>query len=179
MAKILKADIHGVMDQFEDQRLLLKQHLRDMEEALSSKEASLIALQETRKQIQLELDTYGGRRQSLERDLDVAIQTDQDDIARVLIRKIKPLTDLTNAMTHRIDTLDQEIAGISDRLDQQRLRYEQIRHRAIGYFHQAEMRHRQKSESTRSLDCTGEPGQAEIELELIRRKEILRTGGVR
>jgi len=32
--QLFKADIHGVMDQLEDQGLLLKQHLRDMEESL-------------------------------------------------------------------------------------------------------------------------------------------------
>jgi hypothetical protein len=32
--RLFKADIHGVMDQIEDQGLLLKQHLRDMEDSL-------------------------------------------------------------------------------------------------------------------------------------------------
>ena len=39
--RIFKADIHGVIDQLEDQDLLLKQYLRDMEEALHQKEAKL------------------------------------------------------------------------------------------------------------------------------------------
>jgi phage shock protein A len=37
--RLFKADIHGIMDQIEDQGLLLKQHLRDMEESLVQKEA--------------------------------------------------------------------------------------------------------------------------------------------
>ena len=41
ITKIFKADIHGVMDQIEDQGLMLKQHLRDMEEALIQKKAQL------------------------------------------------------------------------------------------------------------------------------------------
>ena len=41
VVKIFKADIHGVMDQLEDPSLLLKQHLRDMEEALNEKEVKL------------------------------------------------------------------------------------------------------------------------------------------
>jgi phage shock protein A len=180
MAKIFKADIHGFMDQFEDQGLLLKQHLRDMQEALAAKEISLKTIQVTRQQIRQELDKFSRQREPLERDLGVAIQADKDDTARMLIRKITLLNDLTNAMTHRIETLDQEIAGIKDHLDQQRLQYEQIKHRAAGYFHQAELQHWKKNPSTVSLDyCAGEPAQAEIELELIQRKEILRTGGIR
>ena len=41
LIRIFKADIHGVMDQFEDKGLLLKQYLRDMEDALSDKETCL------------------------------------------------------------------------------------------------------------------------------------------
>ena len=41
IVKIFKADIHGVMDQLEDPGLLLKQYLREMEEALNQKEAKL------------------------------------------------------------------------------------------------------------------------------------------
>ena len=179
MAKIFKADIHGVMDQFEDQGLLLKQHLRDMEEALSSKEADLKKMQVTRHQIQQELDKYKKQGENLERDLGVAIQRDKDDIARMLIRKIKPLKDLTDEITHRIETLDQEIAGSRDQLDQQRLQYEQLKHRAVEYFYRAEKQHWQKNMSTLSFDYrTGEPTQAEVELELMRRKETLRTGGL-
>jgi len=179
MLKIFKADIHGVMDQFEDQGLLLKQHLRDMEEALSNKKANLKSMQATRHRIQQELDKYEQQRENLERDLSVAIQKDKDDIARILIRKIKPLNDLTDEITHRIETLDQEIAAMRDHLDQQRLQYEQIKHRAVGYFHQTEMQHWQKSMSTLSFGClSSEPAEAEVELELMRRKETLRTGGM-
>ncbi len=39
--KIFKADIHGVMDRLENRELLLKQHLREMEEILNRKEAKL------------------------------------------------------------------------------------------------------------------------------------------
>ena len=39
--RLFKADIHGVMDHIEDQGLLLKQHLRDMEESLVQKEAKI------------------------------------------------------------------------------------------------------------------------------------------
>ena len=41
LIKICKADVHGVMDQLEDKALLLKQHLRDMQETLTAKETEL------------------------------------------------------------------------------------------------------------------------------------------
>jgi phage shock protein A len=179
MVKIFKADIHGVMDQFEDQGLLLKQYLRDMEEALSGKTADLKKMQASREQIQQELNKYSRQRQSLERDLDIAIQRDKDDIARMLIRKIRPLQDLSNEMSLRIENLDHEIEELRDHRDHQKLQYQQIKYRAAGYFQQKERQPRHKEmPSLVSDDLFSEPSRAEIELELMRRKEILRTGGV-
>ena len=51
MVNIFKADIHGVMDQFEDRVLLLKQHLRDMAQTLNQKEADIAGKIARRKQI--------------------------------------------------------------------------------------------------------------------------------
>ncbi|MBT8331851.1 MAG: hypothetical protein KJP06_05930, partial [Deltaproteobacteria bacterium] len=41
LIRLFKADLHGVVDQIENQELLLKQHLRDMQTALIKKEAKL------------------------------------------------------------------------------------------------------------------------------------------
>jgi len=180
MLKIFKADIHGVMDQFEDQGLLLKQHLRDMEEALNNKETKLKNMLVSRNQMQQELSRYKQQRDKMEQDLVVAIQKKKDDIARMLIKKMKPLDDLHNELTHSIETLDHEIEQFKDYLDQQRLQYEQLKHRSIEYFHKAEMQQWQKNMSTLvpPNNFPGELSEGEIELELTRRKEaILGTGG--
>jgi len=46
--RLCKADMHGVMDQMEDQGLLLKQHLRDMETALNRKEMYLKQMKQSK-----------------------------------------------------------------------------------------------------------------------------------
>ena len=91
IVNIFKADVHGVMDQFEDQELLLKQYLRDMAEALNQKEIELARKTARRKQVQKEHDKYYQQFQALDRDLTVAVQKGKDNIARMLIRKSKPL----------------------------------------------------------------------------------------
>ena len=180
MLKIFKSDIHGIMDQFEDQGLLLKQHLRDMEEALNSKETRLKKMLVSRNQIQQELSRYTQQHDKLEQDLVVAIQKNKDDIARLLIKKIKPLDDLHNELTRNIETLDQEIEQFKNHLNQQRFQYEQLKHRSVEYFHKAEMLQWEKNISTfvPPANFSGELSEGEIELELMRRKEvILGTGG--
>ena len=81
IVRLCKADIHGVMDQLEDQGLLLRQHLRDMENALSQKEARLNKMEVSRRQAQQEYDKYKRESEKMEQDLTASIEKKRDDIA--------------------------------------------------------------------------------------------------
>jgi phage shock protein A len=179
--RICKADIHGVMDQLEDKELLLKQYLRDMTEALEQKEAGLKKMNLSRSQAVQKRDKYNQDIEKLEQDLEVAIKREKDNIARLLIKKLKPLTRLRADIERHIDALDHEIAQFNDCIDQQRLQYEQLKNRATEYFHQAEQKEWEKSLSDFIPgSISQELSEEEVELELIQRKEALfeNKGGI-
>ena len=174
IVKIFKADIHGVMDQLEDQGLLLKQYLRDMEEALHHKEARLAKKMALRGQTQKEQDKYDQQHRALDHDLTVAVQKGKDDLARMLIRKTKPLGSLCHELADQVATLDEEISQYKAHVSEQRLQYEQLKIRSAEYFHRTQKRGREKD----MLDIIpntipGELSEDEIELELLKRKEAL------
>jgi len=172
--RIFKADIHGVMDQLEDRGLLLKQYLRDMEEALAQKETRLGKVVAARNQAQQAGEKYRLEIKKLEHDLEVAIKKDKDEIARLLIKKIIPLTKLRDGVRHHMDHLDQEIGGIKECIDQQRLQYESLKHRSRQYFHKAEQDVWEKANPIIDPDNISEVlSDEEIEIELLQRKEAL------
>lgn len=174
VVKIFKADIHGVMDQLEDQGLLLKQHLRDMTEALNLKEVKLNQMLVSRKQAQQECDKYKQQSQALEQDLAVAVQKKKDEIARMLIRKIKPLDCLRDEIADRIRSLDEDISQGREHLDQQRLQYDRLKHRSVDFFHKKPMHAWQNDLAEIDQAAKfGELSEEEIELELLKRKEAL------
>ena len=174
VVKIFKADIHGVMDQLEDQGLLLKQHLREMEDALSAGEANLKKKIAARTQAQQEHEKILHQTQALEQDLALAIKKNKDDIARLLIKKIKPLDDLRHDIVRHIRSLDEEMAALKDLLEQQQLKYGQIKHRAGEFYRQTRSQDWQKDLSDMlAKDNAGELSREEIELELLKRKEAL------
>lgn len=180
LVRIFKADLHGVMDQLEDQGLLLKQHLRDMQAALNNKEAKLKMMMTTRNQAQQELDRHRQQSEKLEQDLTVAIQKGKDDIARMLLKKVVPLNRLCAELASHVETLDDQITRFKAHLDQQRLQYEQLKCRCAEYFHRSEMQACERN--TMGLDPLGlspESSEEEIELELLRRKELIKGGAVR
>jgi len=174
VVRIFKADVHGVMDQLENRELLLKQHLRDMAESLNLQEVKLNKMLASRKQAQQEHDKYRQQSQTLEQDLAVAIHKDRDDIARMLIRKIKPLDSLREEIADGIRNLDEEILYCRERLDRQRLQYDRLKHRSLEFFHKTSMSGWQKDLSQIVPDGKfGDPSEQEVELELLKRKEAL------
>lgn len=174
IVEIFKADIHGVMDQLEDQGLLLKNHLRDMEEALILKEAKLNRKTAARKQLQKEHATYKQQGDALENDLKVALQKNKDDLARMLIKKIKPLEDLSGEFARQIAVLDDEIHRLRGCLEQQRLKYEYLKRQSADYFQRSRVQPPEHGLAGMLPDHKfGELSAEEIELELLKRKEGL------
>ena len=174
IVRICKADIHGVMDQLEDQGLLLKQHLRDMEKALSQKEARLKQLVASRRQTLQEIDKYKEEIKKIEQDLTVSIEKGRDDIARMLIRKLKPMTLHKDELHRHIDAMDREIAQMQDTVEKQRFQYEQFQLKSKGFDHNREQKEWEKHMSSIvpkgvSQDIPDE----EVELELLQRKEAI------
>ncbi len=170
--RLCKADIHGVMDQVEDQGLLLRQHLRDMEEELDRKDAAFRNLEACREQARADHDRHVQECGKLEEDLALAILKGKDDIARMLIRKLKTLqTHRENLMAH-MEAMERDLARSRDSLDEQRLLYKQLQLKATQFFRRQERLHWEEAMAAASSSAAySEPSDGEVELELLRRKE--------
>jgi phage shock protein A len=177
--RLFKADIHGVMDQIEDQGLLLKQHLRDMEESLVQKEAKRKQMCFARDQAKRDYDKGIKESNTLDQDLEVAIRKDRDDIARMLIKKLKPLAHIQSERCSHIDRLNHEIEQFKENIDLQRLQYEQLRQQAVNFFHRTEKQNDGHNWPGMQADSgVHDLSDEEIELELLQRKEALKGGAI-
>jgi len=176
MIRLWKADMHGVMDQFEDKKLLLNQHLRDMEEALEQKEAHLRQLNASRSRSGEESEKYETEIAKLEKDLNAAVEKEKDDIARFLIRKLRPLKDHREELERHIKNLDNEIRALRECLSEQRLAYERLQLQARDFFRKSERGEWEYAFSAGTGKSVHEPSDEEIELELLRRKESVKGG---
>ena len=174
IVNILKADIHGVMDQLENRESLLKQHLRNMEEALHRKETTLRKMTAGYRQKQKDLAGYRQQWKTLDHDLTVALRKNKDDIARMLIKKMKPLENLSDNLSRHLEALNEEMTQFKTHLQQQRLRYEQLKYRITEYLRKTQLQQGEK-DAVVSVFSDGyeEPADQEIELELLKRKEAL------
>lgn len=177
LIRLFKADLHGVMDQIENQELLLKQHLRDMQTALMQKEAKLKQICRARDQARQEYEKAEKRRDGLETDLEIALKNDKDDIGRMLIKKLKPLTAIQADRRLHLDRLSDDIKQLREHIEQQQLQYENLQQKATEYFHRAEQQRWEDFSSEASPGfAVHDVSPEEIELELLQRKEAIKGG---
>ena len=177
MLRLCKADVHGVMDQLEDKGLLLKQYLREMETSLGHKEQQVNALAQRIGRLTGQVARHAQEMDKLERDLVLALEKEKDDIARMLIRRRRALESASSHLTEQIDTMAQEKTHLAETLAHQRLQYETLKAKADAYCSRAadqlfETASGHNAGTIYSID----PGDEEIELELLTRKEALQKG---
>lgn len=176
--RLWKADVHGVMDQFEDKELLLKQHLREMENNLHHKEGRLKQISETSRRILRDLKVRQHEIEKLEEDLTLALTKEKDDIAKLLIRKLRVQQKHCEHMEQQCESLEKEQGQLSQLIEEQQLQYETLKIKTATFCRQTEQTKfydtNSASHETSSVYTIDDD---EIELELMRRKESLQKEG--
>ena len=174
ITRLCRADLHGVMDQIEDSDLLLKQHLREMEQALAEKDVRLSRMKRHRDRLRHQHERCTGRIEGIDRDVNAAIDKSRDDIARMLIGKLKRLTALKDDIDHRIQGLKQDIDRLQEIYAGQQLQFDQLKLKASVHFDKWSGPDSRKDPLLNAAAGPGaEPSPEEVELELIKRKEAL------
>ncbi|NNK96948.1 MAG: hypothetical protein HKP41_21555, partial [Desulfobacterales bacterium] len=173
-----KADIHGVMDRLEDQDLLLRQYLREMENTLQQKEARIQQLLENKHHIQVDLTARTQEIGKLENDLSLALRKENDTIAKLLIRKQLIEQKHCQHLQRQYESVGDEQKQLGELLAEQHERYEILKVKATNYY----ARNKQSTASEANGLCNATArfstiNEDEIEIELIRRKEQLAHNG--
>ncbi len=178
IVRIWKADIHGFMDRFEDQDLLLRQYLREMENCVQQKERQIQQFGESARNVEADLKAREQEMSKLENDLTMALGKQKDAIARLLIRRQIVLQKQCEHVQRQHETLMDRKKQCSELLEEQRLRYEILKVKA-GSFLQSREQNRAHERLGLFNETSGvcSVNEDEIEIELIRRKEQLADKG--
>lgn len=178
LLRLCRADVHGVMDQLEDKKLLFKQHLREMETGLDYKEQQISVLAQHIGRLISRVTRHTEEMGNLEKDLTLALEKNKDDIARALIRKRRALATASSHLKERVEAATNEKTQLSDTLVHQRRQYETLKAKVDVYCYQAtDNLIETVSHHTPETMFALNPSNEEIELELLMFKETLRKGG--
>jgi phage shock protein A len=130
MSRLLSADIHAVLDRIEEPEALLRQSIREMEEALASAEQHA-------KRLEHEREVVADRRRKLEASLgdvdaqlDVCFGAGNDTLARKLVRRKLETERSGKHLAERLETIDKALAAQRVRLVEQHEQLDVLRQKA-------------------------------------------------
>lgn len=130
LSRLFRADLHAVLDRIEEPDLLLRQAVREMEEALGRDRRHLDRLTEEQR-------TLEGRRRELEtslarigEELEVCFQADREDLARTLIRRRLEEERADELARRRETELARDLERLRARVAERTARLETMRQKA-------------------------------------------------
>jgi len=169
----MRADAHGVIDALEDRALLLKQHLRDAELEVQHKRAQLLALEREHARLLKDRERIAREQARYERDVELALSEQQDELARHALQRLLPLQQLDGRIADRLSVLGDEQRALGTVLAEQQNAWSELQARAAAFL--AEQAQRDASDTGQVAAFAPRPVEPEtVELELLRRKRAQR-----
>ncbi len=168
LARLVRADAHGVVSALEDRTLLLEQHLREAELALAAKRARAEALAEEEVRLRRAASAERERIEKLDEDAALALGGGKEELARFALRRLL-------ASRKRVSALEAELAGgaeerarLAEQLGSQERALEELRERVRA--HRARAAARSVAQAAAPSSCAVAVADEEVELELLRRR---------
>jgi len=122
--------MHGVLDRLEAPEVLLKQALREMEEALEREALAVKRCSRERESLSQRLQALAQSRTSVEQELDLCFETGNETLARTLLKRRLEAEKLSSQLLRRREELDGELRERQAQLTENRNRYESVRQKA-------------------------------------------------
>jgi phage shock protein A len=130
MSRLLAADLNAVLDHIEEPDVLLKQAIREMEEALASDELTIRSLKRDAESLGDRVRQLEAAVPELDRQLDLCLAAGSEELARTLTRRKLQAARLTEHLRARGRATDKAMAQRIESLEERRLKLEDMRQQA-------------------------------------------------
>lgn len=169
LTRLFRADVHAVLDRMEEPEVLLRQALREMEDEVVQGAKQLKSRELERQQVQARLGAIELLRQDIGEQLDLCFASQNEAIARTLLRRRLEGERMTRQLGHRLAALHKLIAERGAQLDEQRASLEGMRQKADVF--QTESAHAQNTDPGRCAVDDFAITEADIDLALLREQQ--------
>ncbi len=130
LTRLFRADLHAVLDRIEEPGLLLKQAMREMEEALGGNEQQLKMMNHESGQLEARLGELEQSLTDLEQELDICFESGQEELAKALIKRKLEAERFKKFLVHKRETLQNSLTELHQRTAQNRRQLDSMRQKA-------------------------------------------------
>ncbi len=130
LTRLFRADLHAVLDRIEEPELLLRQSLREMDEALNDDGRALEQDRRNREALVRRQQEISAGLANLVGEVDLVLDADNEALARILLRRRLQGERLLAQLVRQSASLETQISERQRALEQQRAQFEQLRQQA-------------------------------------------------
>lgn len=130
VARLFRADFHAVLDRIEEPDVLLRQAVREMDEAVTHDQQRWKALNREHRQLVARENEIEQAWPEIDEKLDVCFRSEKDDLARMLIRRKLESQQLLKVISGRRAEAQRSLAALTARLEENRSRLDSMRQKA-------------------------------------------------
>ena len=130
VSRLFQADFHAVLDRIEEPEILLRQAVREMEEALAREEQRSKVLQHEQRQL---INREADLKQSLhdiEEELDTCFEAGNDDLARACIKRRLETQRVGKNTSRKRAALEETLDDLNTRVRENQAQLESMRQKA-------------------------------------------------
>lgn len=120
LSRLLKADMHGILDNLEEPEEVLKQSIRDMEAALACKSHTLAVLQSRLQRLRAEVQAAERAVRDIDHQIDICFEAANHTLARNFIRKRLVVQRQVRKLSGAIEELHPQQAALEHIIAEQR-----------------------------------------------------------
>lgn len=130
VSRLFKADLHAVLDRLEEPLSLLKQSIREMEDAVAARECEVQALRLDRLCLEKQARESEAHTAELDRQLDLCFADGTETLARQLIRRKLGSERRSTSTRARLDAVGDALERAATALERERGELEHMRQKA-------------------------------------------------
>ena len=168
IARLARADAHGVVAALEDRTLLLEQHLREAELALAAERARAEALGDRDARLLRAFEAERARAARLDEDVALALGGGKDELARFALRRLLASRKSAHALEAERAAGAAEAAQLAGRIASHERGLDELREKVRA--HRARAAVRSAADEGAPASCAVGVADEEVELELLRRR---------
>ncbi|MEW8558446.1 MAG: PspA/IM30 family protein [Candidatus Thiodiazotropha sp.] len=130
VSRLFRADVNAVIDRMEEPEILLRQAVREMEEALDKDEKQVKLIELDLKQLESRQTDLEQRLQPVTEELDLCFDCGNEELARNLLKRKLESERYLDYLVRRRQELQTAHKALDKRIDENRSRLESMRQKA-------------------------------------------------
>ena len=167
VSRLFRADLHAVLDRIEEPEVLLRQAVREMEEEFAHGQQRLKLMQHEHGQLAARENDIAQSLSEVEEELDVCFDSDNDDLARVLIKRKLEAQRFLKALRRKREGLEEAASALKAQLDENRTCLDGMRQKAELFVEEESTTRPDESWTTSGATVRDE----DVEVALLREKQ--------